>query len=201
LFFSGTGAILSKLGDVATVFALPEARPPPMSETQYAAPCSCGQVVFDLTKKTPGVRLVCPWCKCAYILGENRGLQAVEAEVVRDLGQSTAFLKERQGKRAVEAKLNKLNIRRRTESQGGAVLETYDPSKGAAFKEVRGKTRLILKKKTVVIKKGAMQPLDAADRPTSKDLQSTISAPLVGKVTGKEAGTQRPLKVPKDCRA
>ncbi|MCZ7644813.1 MAG: hypothetical protein M5U26_05945 [Planctomycetota bacterium] len=50
-----------------------------MKDTHGAsAPCTCGQVVFDLSKKKPGQVLICPWCNQHYKLGAELDLKAVK---------------------------------------------------------------------------------------------------------------------------
>ncbi|HEY3320619.1 MAG TPA: hypothetical protein VGP72_09155 [Planctomycetota bacterium] len=43
-----------------------------MSSPDHSIPCSCGQVVFDVTSHRTGDRIVCPWCNKEYrYLGGN----------------------------------------------------------------------------------------------------------------------------------
>lgn len=52
-----------------------------MTAHTHSASCSCGQVVFDLSKKKPGQVLVCPWCGKKYLLHEGDRIEALEQGV------------------------------------------------------------------------------------------------------------------------
>jgi len=52
-----------------------------MTAHTHSASCSCGQVVFDLSKKKPGQVLVCPWCSKKYLLHEGDRISALEQGV------------------------------------------------------------------------------------------------------------------------